>query len=294
MLPGPLAVESGEGGDGLGEAAQVGDKGGDELGEGAAAGPGFGQQALEGFFGVIVGHAGGAAGIGEQPRGAGTAECGCVPGLGELGQVAAVGGNAGAQEQRGAVALVGGKEEGHGQERDDRAGDGVGGADEGKLPVTGVGEPGENEGGGEEEGESRVTERQDGQREQRQRKEDRGGGELRVERGSEHGGQDSAGDSAADALHAAAHGSGDVGLEDDERGHQQPVAVVDVEGEDEDDIESADQGDAGGVTQGERLGREVGAQVVQDAGWMPSAAQIGEARVDVGEVADGRALRDRL
>jgi len=73
LLPGPLAVEGGEGGDALSETAEISDEGGDELGEGAAAGPTFCQQALKGLLGVVVGEAGGASGVGEEARGAGTA-----------------------------------------------------------------------------------------------------------------------------------------------------------------------------------------------------------------------------
>ena len=64
-LPFPVAVEGGEGGDGLGEAAEVGDEGGYKLGKGAPAGPGLGEQAFERLFGVVVGQAGEAAGVGE-------------------------------------------------------------------------------------------------------------------------------------------------------------------------------------------------------------------------------------
>jgi len=65
-LPIPVAVESCEGGDGLGEAAEVGDEGGDELGEGTPARPGFGEEALQGLFRIVVSQTRGAAGVGEQ------------------------------------------------------------------------------------------------------------------------------------------------------------------------------------------------------------------------------------
>jgi len=114
---------------------------------------------------------------------------------------------------------------------------------------------------------------------------------VRVERSREDGGQNAAGDGAADALHAAAHGSGDVRLQDDERGHQQPVSVIDMQKQDDDHVETADQGYARGVAQRQRLEREAGAQLVEDAGGIPALAQFGEARVNVAKLADGLAGR---
>ena len=66
LLPGPFAVEGGEGGYRLGKPTQVGDKCRDELGKWTPARPGFGEQALKGFFRVVVGQPCCATGVCEQ------------------------------------------------------------------------------------------------------------------------------------------------------------------------------------------------------------------------------------
>jgi hypothetical protein len=63
LLPRPLAVKRGQGGDRLGEAAKVSDKSCDKLGERTPTRPGFGKKPFERFFGIVMGQPGGAAGV---------------------------------------------------------------------------------------------------------------------------------------------------------------------------------------------------------------------------------------
>jgi len=82
-----------------------------------------------------------------------------------------------------------------------------------------------------------------------------------------------------------------VRLKDDERGHQKPVAVIDVQQQNDDDIQSTNQGYASGVAQCQRLGLKVCAQLFKDARSIPPLAQFGEAGVNVAKLADGMAGR---
>jgi hypothetical protein len=66
LLPGPFAIKSCKGGDGLGETAQIGDECCNELGEGTPARPRFREQSVERFLGIVVGQSGGAARVRQQ------------------------------------------------------------------------------------------------------------------------------------------------------------------------------------------------------------------------------------
>ncbi len=151
------------------------------------------------------------------------------------------------------------------------------------MPVAGVRQPGEHEGGGQKEGEGRIADGHEGQGEQCQGKQSRRGGKLRVERPGQYRGQNAAAHSAADAFEPAAQGAGDMGLEHDERGHQQPVAMVDVEEQDEGDIEAADERNPDGVAQGERGAGQVGGQQVE----VQALAKLADALVHIAEMPDG-------
>ena len=179
-------------------------------------------------------------------------------------EIAAIGGKAGAKEGRGAIALVNGKEKEHCKDGDYCAGEGVENAYERELPVTRIGKPGENEGRRKEECKCCVADRHDGDGKQCERKEYGCDDELRVKRDGEQSGEDTTTDGSANALETSTERSRDVGLKDDQRSEQQPIAVIDVEQQDNGDVESAYQGNAQSVAEGERAEGEIRDEEIKD------------------------------
>ena len=92
--------------------------------------------------------------------------------------------------------------------------------------------------------------------------------------------KDAAGDRAADAFETSAQCARDMWLQDDERGKQQPVAMIDAEKKDQCNVDAAYEGDACGVAQGERLAREIGAKKFQ----LPPLTQFAEPLIDVSKM----------
>ena len=110
-----------------------------------------------------------------------------------------------------------------------------------------------------------------------------------VDEDGEQRGEGGSGDGAEDALAGAANGFAGVGLEDDERGHGDPVAVGDglmVEAEEagDEDVEGDDEGEAEGVAEHDGAEGEVGAEGVEPEEWRVRVGEGGGV-----EDGDGRA-----
>jgi len=70
LLPTPFPVQGRQRGDGLRKPAQVGDKRDGKVSQRPPPGPAFGQQPVQGLFGIVMGQSGGPARVGQRPPGA--------------------------------------------------------------------------------------------------------------------------------------------------------------------------------------------------------------------------------